>query len=291
MPLLLLSLGVGAVPAFVSTSINLVRRLVHCPRQTSVASILGTAGPVPLSPPRRYGNTTATCLRHRYSPPLLSLPGAGAQRQHPHCSRRDTQGRRGDLAARAGEVITRLPETGWPAGLFARRDAMILTLAATGLTYTQIAARRICDVTADPVADALHVDAVDRIAAIPPGLVAAGSSPTRVHRRRMEVLGFSDRYFSTHLLATCMDTGDGSELTGQDGRIDPADRRPLLTPIDRWGHTPLTATPLTARAVADIIAAHLSGQAPRHIRLPLRRSTENNSLTKQATDIESLGDD
>ena len=168
---------------------------------------------------------------------------------------------------------------------------MILTLAATGLTYTQIAARRICDVTADPVADALHVDAVDRIAAIPPGLVAAGSSPTRVHRRRMEVLGFSDRYFSTHLLATCMDTGDGSELTGQDGRIDPADRRPLLTPIDRWGHTPLTATPLTARAVADIIAAHLSGQAPRHIRLPLRRSTENNSLTKQATDIESLGDD
>lgn len=169
-------------PSSPRTSINLVRRLVHCPRQTSVASILGTAGPVPLSPLRRYGNTTATYLRHRYSPPLLSLPGAGAQRQHPHCSRR-TQGRRGDLAARAGEVITRLPETGWPAGLFARRDAMILTLAATGLTYTQIAARRICDVTADPVADALHVDAVDRIATIPPGLVAAGSCPTRVHRR------------------------------------------------------------------------------------------------------------
>lgn len=188
-------------------------------------------------------------------------------------------------------MISRLPETGWPAALFARRDAMILTLAPTGLTYTQIAALRICDVTADPVTDALHVDAVDRVAVIPPGLVAAGASPARVYRRWMEVLGFSDRYFSTHMLAGLMDTGDGNELTGHDGRIDPADQRPLLTPIDRWGHTPLTATPLTARAVADITAAHLSGQAPRHIHPPQRKSPENNSSTTQSDAIEPLGDD
>ncbi|MYV32013.1 recombinase [Rhodococcus sp. DSM 6344] len=200
--------------------------------------------------------------------------------------------RRGDLAARAGEVISRLPETGWPAGLFARRDAMILTLAATGLTYTQITVLRICDVTADPVTDALHVDTIDRArAATPLGLVAAGVSPVQVHRRWMEVLGFSDRYFSTHMLATCMDTGDGSELAGHDGRIDPADQRPLLTPIDRWGHTPLTATPLTARAVADITAAHLTGQAPRHIRPPVRKNPESESPTMQAADVEPLGDD
>jgi hypothetical protein len=196
-----------------------------------------------------------------------------------------------DLAARAGEVIARLPETGWPAGLFARRDAMILTLAATGLTYTQIAVLRICDVTVDPVTDTLHVDPIDRVrAATPPRLVAAGASPVQVCRRWMEVLGFSDRYFNTHMLATCMDTGDGSELAGHDGRIDPADQRPLLSPIDRWGHTPLTATPLTARAVADITAAHLTGQAPRHIRPPVRKNPENNSLTSEATDVEPLGD-
>ena len=200
--------------------------------------------------------------------------------------------RRSDLAARAGEAISRLPETGWPAGLFARRDAMILTLAATGLTYTQIAALRICDVIADPVADALHVDTIDHVRAVTlPGLVAAGASPARVHRRWMEVLGFSDRYFSTHMLAELMDTGDGDELTGHDGRIDPADQRPLLTPIDRWGHTPLTATPLTARAVADITAAHLTGQAPRHIHPPVRKSPENNSLTTESAPVEPLGDD
>lgn len=196
------------------------------------------------------------------------------------------------LAARVSEVITRLPETGWPAALFARRDAMILTLAPTGLTYTQIAALRICDITADPVTDALHVDTINGVRAVtPPGLVAAGASPMQVHRRWMEVLGFSDRYFSTHMLADRMDTSDGNELTGHDGRIDPADQRPLLTPIDRWGHTPLTATPLTARAVADITAAHLTGQAPRHIRPPVRKSPENNSFTTESAPVEPLGGD
>lgn len=168
---------------------------------------------------------------------------------------------------------------------------MILTLAATGLTYTQIAALRICDVTADPVADAVHVDLIDHVrAATPPGLAAVGASPARVHRRWTEVLGFSDRYFSTHMLAGLIDTGDGNELAGHDGRIAPADQRPLLTPIDRWGHTPLTATPLTARAVAAITAAHLSGQAPRHIRPPARKISENNDPATEAAAVEPLGD-
>lgn len=35
------------------------------------------------------------------------------------------------------------------------------------------------------------------------------------------------------MLAGLMDTGDGSEFIGHDGRIDPADQRPLMTPIDR----------------------------------------------------------
>jgi hypothetical protein len=68
---------------------------------------------------------------------------------------------------------------------------MILTLAATGLTYTQIAVLRICDVTVDPVTDTLHVDPIDRVRAdTPPGLVAVGASPARVYQRWMEVLGF-----------------------------------------------------------------------------------------------------
>ncbi len=88
-----------------------------------------------------------------------------------------------------------------------------------------------------------------------------------VYRRWIEVLGFSDRYLNTRILAELMTRGDGTELAGYDTHISPAERRPLLTPIDRWGHTPLTATALSARAIADIAAVHLHGGASVH-RLP-----------------------
>ena len=44
------------------------------------------------------------------------------------------------------EQIRQLPVSGWPHGLFGRRDALILTLVAAGLTYTEIAALRRGDV-------------------------------------------------------------------------------------------------------------------------------------------------
>ncbi|WP_241199199.1 hypothetical protein [Rhodococcus sp. NJ-530] len=63
-----------------------------------------------------------------------------------------------ELAAVIGGIIARLPESGWPSALFARRDALVLVVASTGLPYTQIAALRACDVTADPRIDALRID-------------------------------------------------------------------------------------------------------------------------------------
>jgi len=42
--------------------------------------------------------------------------------------------------------MRQLPVGGWPQGLFGRRDAMVLTLVAAGLTYTEIAALRRGDV-------------------------------------------------------------------------------------------------------------------------------------------------
>lgn len=63
-----------------------------------------------------------------------------------------------ELAAVIGGIIARLPESGWPSELFARRDARVLIFASTGLPYTQIAALRHCNVTADPRIDALRID-------------------------------------------------------------------------------------------------------------------------------------
>ena len=170
-----------------------------------------------------------------------------------------------ELAAAIGGIITRLPNSGWPAALFARRDALILILASTGLPYTQIAALRHCDVTADPGGDVLRVETSHGVhTATSQELVGAGVSPSRVHRRWCEVLGHRERYPSTRMLADALDAVDGTGLAGYDRYFDPADQQPLSTAIDRWGHTPLTATPLTARAIADIVRAHLDGRAPAH---------------------------
>jgi hypothetical protein len=54
------------------------------------------------------------------------------------------------------------------------------------------------------------------------------------------------------------------------GRRGCRERVSLLTPIDRWGHTPYAAKPLTGQSVATLIRAHLTGHAPTHHRPPRR---------------------
>lgn len=170
------------------------------------------------------------------------------------------------LATRVGSTIARLPDTGWPSALFARRDALILTLASTGLPYTQIASLRVRDVTPSGAGiDVLRVGTSSGVdTATSHELVYAGVSPTGVYRRWREVLGYHDRHPSTRMLAAALDASSGTELLGYEQHLDPADERPLLTPVDRWGHTPLDTAALTPRAIADIVRTHLRGHAPAH---------------------------
>ena len=171
-----------------------------------------------------------------------------------------------DLAAVLGGIIERLPDSGWPSILFARRDALILTLASAGLSYTQVAALRVCDVASSSgEIDALRVGTSSGVdTATSHELVYAGVSPTGVYRRWREVLGYHDRHPSTRMLAAALDASSGTELLGYEQHLDPADERPLLTPVDRWGHTPLDTAALTPRAIADIVRTHLRGHAPAH---------------------------
>ncbi|MGV8875260.1 MAG: hypothetical protein ACOH2Q_22210 [Rhodococcus sp. (in: high G+C Gram-positive bacteria)] len=95
-------------------------------------------------------------------------------------------------------------------------------------------------------------------------------SPKSVFRRSCEVLGHHERYPSTRMLAEAIEAVGGTDLAGYDRYLDSAGDGPLLTPIDRWGHAPLVATPLTARAIADIVRMHVDGRAPTHLRPPVR---------------------
>ncbi|MFZ2176464.1 MAG: hypothetical protein WAW17_20980 [Rhodococcus sp. (in: high G+C Gram-positive bacteria)] len=167
------------------------------------------------------------------------------------------------ISALVAERIAQIPVTGWPAGLFGRRDTLILVLAAAGVGFEQIARlrRRDITVTGDNDASLRLTVAGDQIV-LPATLESPEIAMATVHRRWTEVLGFLDRnHGATRALADHFKAG--GDLSGFDAAYQP-DERPLLTSINRWGHTPLVSAPLTARAITAITQAHLSGRAPTH---------------------------
>ncbi|WP_257014441.1 hypothetical protein [Rhodococcus sp. ACPA1] len=113
----------------------------------------------------------------------------------------------------------------------------------------------------------------------------SGVDPTAVYWNWVEVLGFLDRYPSTQLLAGRLDKGAELAAFAANARRD---ERPLLTPIDRWGHTPFAPTPLTGHSVAGLVRAHLTGQAPVHKRPPARTPTllHENAVAPVAVDVD-----
>ncbi|EKT79715.1 hypothetical protein WSS_A25870 [Rhodococcus opacus M213] len=165
--------------------------------------------------------------------------------------------RRERAAAAIANRIPQLPLTGSP-GLFGRRDALLLVLATT-LRFEQIARLRRDQVSAHADTLLIHLDGEEphRIHLPITGVVA-------VYQRWLEVLGFLDSYPSTSMLAQWMDRG--TDLTAHAAAAR-RDERPLLTPIDRWGHTPYLATALTGQSVAALVRAHLTGHAPTHERV------------------------
>ncbi|MGW5153226.1 hypothetical protein [Rhodococcus koreensis] len=192
---------------------------------------------------------------------------------------------RADRLARVGErvaqVVPRIPVTGWPGGLFGRRDALLLTLAAAGPGFEEIARLRRTDVTAER--GALVVKAGEGWVRV---TTESGVEPVVVYRNWVEVLGFLDRYPSTKLLAGRLDKGASLSVFADSARRDD---QSLFTPIDRWGHTPYDPTPLTGHSIAALVRAHLTGQAPVHKRPPVRRPTtpsHENAPVPDPADVE-----
>ncbi|UNN05174.1 hypothetical protein [Rhodococcus opacus] len=184
--------------------------------------------------------------------------------------RRALNATRGAQLRRVSAVVAKrlpqIPIAGWPAGLFGRRDGLILALAAAGVGFEQIARLRRRDITAtgDHSAPLLLSVGRERI-----DLPESPEIPmVSIYLEWTEVLGFLDQNHGTRTIARHFEAG--RDLAGFDTAYR-TDYRPLLTPINRWGHTPLAPAPLTARSVAAITHAHLSGKAPAHT-LPPRRS-------------------
>lgn len=162
------------------------------------------------------------------------------------------------------ERIAHLPVSGWPHGLFGRRDALILTLVAAGLTYTEIAALRRGQLRRQG-----HEVLIDSARQWCLGLDHRGSeyAPVAVYSRWARVQEILDGFPNIRMLAHYF------EHPIEPGADRPAPvlspgvvGQPLIVAIDRWGYTPLRPTPMSEQSVAAITRAHLSGDAPAHRR-------------------------
>ncbi|WP_432793589.1 hypothetical protein [Rhodococcus ruber] len=199
---------------------------------------------------RRLSAINTVHTRHGYPPP----------------GRSETVRRRLDTAraARLDRLAERLlhraielPTTGWPSGLFGRRDALLLVLASTGMAFTGLARLRRSDINVGDDILVVITGEGQRFR-LPPDPETGQNPAAAVYQRWAEVHAFLDRYPGTHLLRHHLT--DPTEII-----TDPLDaeqgRQPLLCPIDRWGHLPHGQS-MTAQSVSALVRAHLSGRAP-----------------------------
>ncbi|UGQ41231.1 hypothetical protein [Rhodococcus aetherivorans] len=195
---------------------------------------------------------------------------------HPPPGRSETVRRRLDTARAARldrlaplllHTAAELPTTGWPSGLFARRDALLLVLAATGMPFAQLARLRRGDIRLDAGTLVATTEGDERFCLAPES--GTDESPAAgVYRRWAEIQAFLDAYPNTDLLAQHLT--DPVEVE-QGVLTDRQARQPLLSPIDRWGHLPLMPQPMTAQSISVLVRDHAAGQVRTRAPLPLRK--------------------
>ncbi|MGV9950294.1 hypothetical protein [Rhodococcus aetherivorans] len=210
---------------------------------------------------------------------------------HPSPGRSETVRRRLD-AARAVRLdrltplllhqAAELPVTGWPSGVFGRRDALLLTLAATGMPFAQLARLRRGDLHLDAGTLVAVTDGGERFR-LAPESGAGESAAVGVYRRWAEILTFLDAYPNTDLLAQHLT--DPVEVE-HFALTDRQARQPLLTPIDRWGHLPLMPQPMRAQSLAALVRDHLAGRVPGRTPLLLRKQADRDADPHLRLDIE-----
>ncbi|MEZ5153077.1 hypothetical protein [Rhodococcus zopfii] len=181
------------------------------------------------------------------------------------------------LHQRAGE----LPTEGWPSGLFGRRDALLLILAATRMSFTDITRLRRRDVTVDDGVLVATTRTGERFR-LAPDPETSDNAAVAVYRRWADIQSFLDQHPGTHLLRRHL--ADPAEIL-----TDPLDatqaRQPLLCPIDRWGHLPF-AQAMTPQSVSTLVRAHLAGRAPIRTTLPVAAQEDTDTLVAPHIDLD-----
>ncbi|WP_242496865.1 hypothetical protein [Rhodococcus sp. Q1] len=164
-----------------------------------------------------------------------------------------------------------LPTTGWPSGLFGRRDALLLVLAATGMTFTEVARLRRGDLTIRPDEVLLVTTGDGQHFHVPPDPDNGENPAVVIYERWAEIHTFLDRNPSTDLLRQQLT--DPIDVI-QEPLMPRQARQPLLLPIDRWGHLPIMLQHMTAQSVSALVRAYVSGRVPIRQALPVRTRSD-----------------
>ncbi|WP_342661805.1 hypothetical protein [Rhodococcus ruber] len=224
----------------------------------ALALFLREHSAAPATQRRRVSAINAVHTRHGHPPPGRSE----TVRRRLDAARAARLDRLAPLLMRkAGE----LPTTGWPSGVFGRRDALLLVLAATGMPFAQLTRLRRGDVTVDAGTLVATTTGGERFR-LPPESGTGESQAVAVYYRWAEIQAFLDAYPSTDLLAQHLTAPIEME---QGALTDRQARQPLLSPIDRWGHLPLMPQPMMAQSVASNVRDHMSGRVPVRKVLPV----------------------
>ncbi|MFE3280048.1 hypothetical protein [Nocardia sp. NPDC059239] len=213
------------------------------------------------------GRITAVNAAHRAAG--LPTPGRGeALRQALDDDRAQRAAR---IRAVADAVVPQIPRWGWPAGLAGRRNAALLTLAATGLPGAAIAALTVGDVLPGGEVGGREII---HLGTTPLATLTAGDDPARCPvtalRGWLDVRGALQRYSGHALLAHALDNHTLPPIPLHS--VDPG--QPLFVLLDRHGYapTPHTDTPgtpptlpaLGVDSLRAVITRHLSGQPVRY---------------------------
>ena len=222
----------------------------------TVAEFLGDHPAQRATQRRRVSTINAVHRAHS-----LAEPGRSAAVRQALGGRRER--RRRAIAQALADRISLLPTSGWTQGLFGRRDALILTLVAAGLTYRDVSALRRGDI--DQRGATLVVKGRD----LPPidGLSTAPAySPLAVFHRWARVQTLMDRVASVRVLADYLrQAPEAAPASVEPLEVGPGPaKQPLIVTIDRWGATPLSPAPMTPQSIATISRDHLANRAPSH---------------------------
>ncbi|MEC3920371.1 hypothetical protein [Nocardia sp. CDC160] len=165
------------------------------------------------------------------------------------------------------QLLPSIPAWGWPGGLVGRRNAAVLVLAASGVSFADIARMTCSDIriNADSVQVGTHPLATIGATGDP------GCCPVAVVQAWMDVRPALQRYTGHTLLKAALESGT---LAGIPGDIAAADQ-PLFVMLDQHGYAPMPRIDrsgeapvlpgLSPGAVAAVVKRHLLGELPKYV--------------------------